>query len=66
HVDNLVCLCKGCHRLKHQSSFSTNQGPGGALTWTSPGGKKYPSKAATPPSDTAGIPLPVSDKPPPF
>ncbi|MGY4859102.1 DUF222 domain-containing protein [Cryobacterium sp. AP23] len=41
HVDNLVCLCKGCHRLKHQSSFTTQQGPGGALTWISPGGKKY-------------------------
>jgi hypothetical protein len=40
-VDNLVCLCKGCHRLKHQSSFTTSQGPGGQLTWTSPGGKKY-------------------------
>jgi hypothetical protein len=46
-VDNLVCLCKACHRLKHQSSFSTSQGPGGQLTWTSPGGKKYPSKPLT-------------------
>jgi len=40
-VDNLVCLCKGCHRLKHQSAFTTSQGPGGQLTWTSPGGKKH-------------------------
>jgi len=40
-VDNLVCLCKACHRLKHQSAFTTSQGPGGQLTWTSPGGKKH-------------------------
>ncbi|WP_104163221.1 HNH endonuclease signature motif containing protein [Cryobacterium sp. N22] len=45
-ADNLVHLCKGCHRLKHQSSFSTSQGPGGALTWTTPAGKKYRSAPA--------------------
>jgi len=45
-VDNLVHLCKPCHRLKHQTSFSTSQGPGGALTWTTPGGKKYGSSPA--------------------
>ncbi|TFC05041.1 HNH endonuclease, partial [Cryobacterium adonitolivorans] len=42
-VDNLVHLCKSCHRLKHQSSFTTSQGPGGALTWTTPSGKTYTS-----------------------
>ncbi|WP_341476222.1 HNH endonuclease signature motif containing protein [Cryobacterium zongtaii] len=42
-VDNLVHLCKACHRLKHQSSFTTRQGPGGALTWTTPAGKTYTS-----------------------
>ena len=46
-VDNLVHLCKSCHRLKHQSSFTTSQGPGGALTWTTPAGKKYASAPAT-------------------
>jgi len=46
-VDNLVHLCKSCHRLKHQSSFTTSQGPGGALTWTTPAGKKYRSAPAT-------------------
>ncbi|WP_256041458.1 HNH endonuclease signature motif containing protein [Cryobacterium sp. SO1] len=45
-VDNLVKLCKSCHRLKHQSSFTTNQGPGGALTWTTPAGRKYASAPA--------------------
>jgi len=46
NVDNLVHLCKPCHRLKHQSSFTTNQGPGGALTWTTPSGKKCTSAPA--------------------
>jgi len=41
-----VHLCKPCHRLKHQSSFTTSQGPGGALTWTTPTGKKYTSAPA--------------------
>ncbi|TFD88005.1 HNH endonuclease [Cryobacterium lactosi] len=45
-VDNLVHLCTPCHRLKHQSSFTTNQGPGGALTWTTPAGRKYTSAPA--------------------
>jgi hypothetical protein len=73
-VDNLVCLCKGCHRLKHQSSFSTSQGPGGQLTWTSPGGKKYtrpprtegsPQPKATQPTPLAK-PRPSTEDPPPF
>jgi hypothetical protein len=70
NVDNLVHLCKGCHRLKHQSSFSTNQGPGGALTWTTPSGKKYTSAPAkkypaaydSPRARTS----PHSAEPPPF
>ncbi|MCU1446140.1 HNH endonuclease signature motif containing protein [Cryobacterium sp.] len=73
HVDNLVCLCKGCHRLKHQSAFSTSQGHGGVLTWTSPGGKKYPSKPGTdgalPAPPTGPLPAPpaqLADEPPPF
>jgi hypothetical protein len=56
-VDNLVCLCKACHRLKHQSSFTTRQGPGGQLTWTSPGGKKY----TRPPLTEADGTLPSPD-----
>jgi hypothetical protein len=47
-VDNLVHLCKGCHRLKHQTSFSTRQTPTGQLTWTSPGGKTYTREPAHP------------------
>jgi 5-methylcytosine-specific restriction endonuclease McrA len=65
NVDNLVHLCKGCHRLKHQSSFSTSQGPNGVLTWTSPGGKKYTSKP-TPvrPSDPPHPPSPAAQPTP--
>jgi hypothetical protein len=72
-VDNLVHLCRPCHRLKHQSSFSTRQGPGGTLTWTSPGGKTYTST----PGENIDLPEPVppklrtpvqhlDDTPPPF
>jgi hypothetical protein len=71
-VDNLVHLCTPCHRLKHQTSFSTRQGPGGQLTWTSPGGKTYTST----PGDNIDLPGPARfepaaaaltlDEPPPF
>ncbi|WEO77180.1 DUF222 domain-containing protein [Cryobacterium sp. SO2] len=63
-VDNLVHLCKPCHRLKHQSSFSTSQGPGGALTWTTPGGKKYTSAPAK--TDSTSYASPAHGEPPPF
>jgi hypothetical protein len=52
-VDNLAHLCKGCHRLKHQTSFSTRQTPTGQLTWTSPGGKTHTRQPAHP----IGFPL---------
>jgi len=76
NVDNLVHLCKACHRLKHQSSFSTTQGPGGALTWTTPSGKKYTSAPAKKDPTTydsvghdralAARPRTIGDDPPPF
>ncbi|MET0954748.1 MAG: HNH endonuclease signature motif containing protein [Cryobacterium sp.] len=73
-VGNLVHLCKACHRLKHQSSFSTKQSPTGALTWTSPGGKTYTREPANPIGPPprrapAAPPLPSSPEnvePPPF
>ncbi|MBX0301682.1 HNH endonuclease [Cryobacterium sp. 1639] len=67
-VDNLVHLCKPCHRLKHQSSFHTSQGPGGTLTWTTPGGKKYtsrPDSMAHTPSASLGTIEPHPPAPPP-
>jgi hypothetical protein len=70
NVNNLVHLCKGCHRLKHQSSFTTSQGPNGVLTWTSPGGKRYTSKPNPEParsSDPPAVPIrPVPNEPPPY
>jgi len=65
HVDNLVCLCKACHRLKHQSSFSTSQGPNGFLTWTTAGGKKYTSKPASIGGSTDDSKTVAVDVPPP-
>ncbi|TFC04509.1 HNH endonuclease, partial [Cryobacterium adonitolivorans] len=75
-VDNLVHLCKSCHRLKHQSSFTTSQGPGGALTWTTPSGKTYTSAPTsndptsydnrpTNPIDPAASPVPPAQRPAP-
>ncbi|PXA68137.1 HNH endonuclease signature motif containing protein [Cryobacterium arcticum] len=71
---NLVHLCKACHRLKHQSSFSTRQSPTGALTWTSPGGKTYTREPANPigppprraPAAPPSPPSPTREDPPPF
>jgi hypothetical protein len=78
NVDNLVHLCTPCHRLKHQTSFSTRQGPGGQLTWTTPGGKTYTSTPGenidlpgpVPPllsiRTTPATPPTMDDAPPPF
>jgi hypothetical protein len=76
NVDNLVHLCKPCHRLKHQSSFTTSQGPGGTRTWTSPGGKTYTSAPGEnidlPPERASAVtvviapPVAEDDTPPPF
>ncbi|WP_336648767.1 HNH endonuclease signature motif containing protein [Microbacterium sp. MMO-10] len=48
---NLCCLCEGHHALKHPDlddrwRWTAAQGPGGVITWTSPGGRIY---ADTPP-----------------
>jgi len=55
-ADNLVHLCSPCHRLKHQSSFTTSQKPNGDLVWTSPSGKNY----LTEPASYIGEPPPVA------
>jgi len=67
-ADNLVHLCSPCHRLKHQSSFTTSQKPNGDLVWTSPSGKDY----LTEPASYIGEPPPqpppaaeVAPEPPP-
>ncbi|WP_243696500.1 HNH endonuclease signature motif containing protein [Labedella gwakjiensis] len=40
-LDNLACLCRGHHRLKHQTSWQVSRPPGtgAALVWTSPLGR---------------------------
>ena len=57
-ADNLVHLCSPCHRLKHQSSFTTSQKPNGDLVWTSPSGKEYLTEPA---SYIGELPPPVED-----
>ncbi|HEY9477173.1 MAG TPA: HNH endonuclease signature motif containing protein, partial [Microbacteriaceae bacterium] len=37
--DNLACLCKGDHRLKHQTRWRVRQVSPGVLEWTSPHGR---------------------------
>ena len=59
-ADNLVHLCSPCHRLKHQSSFTTSQKANGDLVWTSPSGKNY----LTEPASYIGEPPPQPPSPP--
>jgi len=70
-ADNLVHLCSPCHRLKHQSSFTTSQKLNGDLVWTSPSGKEYLTEPASyigepppPIEDVAVDPLPAPEPPP--
>jgi len=39
--NNLGTLCRHHHRLKHESRWAVEQGPGGELRWTSPTGRRY-------------------------
>ncbi|WP_395244143.1 DUF222 domain-containing protein [Agromyces sp. MMS24-K17] len=36
--ENLACLCRKHHRLKHRSRWRMTQEPGGVIRWTSPAG----------------------------
>lgn len=40
-VDNLACLCRHHHRLKHLPGWSLDHGPGGVLTWHTPDGREH-------------------------
>jgi hypothetical protein len=40
HPDNLECLCKGEHLLKHHSAWKVRQVSPGVLEWTSPLGQR--------------------------
>lgn len=46
--DNLAHLCEAHHRLKHMSTWSVAQEPGGVLIWTSPGRRSYRTDPANP------------------
>jgi hypothetical protein len=40
-IENLATLCRRHHTLKHQTSWTVVQHPGGILEWTSPTGSTY-------------------------
>ena len=45
--ENLAHLCRRHHRLKGETAWSVTQLGGGALRWTSPGGRSYDSAPET-------------------
>ncbi|WP_400995704.1 HNH endonuclease signature motif containing protein [Agromyces sp. GXQ0307] len=63
-ADNLAHLCRGHHRLKHESGWRMAHEPRGVICWTSPGGhvlRTYPEVPfdPVPRSSRAGA-LPVA------
>ena len=55
--DNLACLCRHHHRLKHRAGWRLDQHPTEHLTWTSPSGARY---TTYPPTWDTGPPPPDS------
>ncbi len=47
-IENLACLCKRHHRLKHKMGWKVTQTGNGTLTWKAPSGQTY----TTHPKDT--------------
>lgn len=45
--DNLAHLCRGHHRLKHQTRWKVTHSGGGTLEWTSPTGFTYRTEPVT-------------------
>ncbi|KQM16303.1 hypothetical protein ASF83_10685 [Plantibacter sp. Leaf171] len=43
-VDNLACLCRHHHRLKHLPGWNLEHHPGGVLTWTTPDGRRHETR----------------------
>ncbi|WP_350224051.1 HNH endonuclease signature motif containing protein [Plantibacter sp. ME-Dv--P-122b] len=43
-VDNLACLCRHHHRLKHLPGWNLEHRPGGILTWTTPDGRRHETR----------------------
>ncbi|WP_133805855.1 HNH endonuclease signature motif containing protein, partial [Kribbella caucasensis] len=50
-ADNLQCLCRHHHRLKHEGGWKIHQHPDGTHTWISPTGRRYRENG--PPSNPA-------------
>ncbi|MGW7680474.1 DUF222 domain-containing protein [Kribbella sp. NPDC054772] len=51
-TDNLHCLCRHHHRLKHEGGWAVSCDADGRTTWTSPNGRRYrtPAPDSDPPS----------------
>ncbi|RZT27708.1 HNH endonuclease [Kribbella sp. VKM Ac-2569] len=58
-TDNLHCLCRHHHRLKHEGGWVVTSNPDGTSTWASPTGRRY----RTPPPDRGGSDPPESGPP---
>jgi len=43
-VDNLACLCRHHHRLKHLPGWKLEHHAGGILTWTAPDGRRHETR----------------------
>jgi hypothetical protein len=43
-IDNLACLCRHHHRLKHLPGWNLEHHPGGVLTWTTPDGRRHETR----------------------
>ncbi|MBF4567776.1 DUF222 domain-containing protein [Plantibacter sp. VKM Ac-2880] len=43
-IDNLACLCRHHHRLKHLPGWNLEHHPGGILTWTTPDGRRHETR----------------------
>lgn len=48
HADNLACLCRRHHVLKHQSEWKVKQIRAGTLHWTSPTGHSHTTRPPQP------------------
>jgi hypothetical protein len=46
-ADNLWCLCRHHHRLKHEGGWQVSPNPDGSWTWTSPTGRRYRNNPTT-------------------
>ncbi|TDX03681.1 HNH endonuclease [Kribbella sp. VKM Ac-2566] len=58
-TDNLHCLCRHHHRLKHEGGWVVTSDPDGTTIWVSPTGRRY----RTPAPDRGGSDPPDPDPP---